>query len=460
MTEFSKKYYLGRPIKDAASLNSYMGHLWGEVTAVSGSTAICNGFKAPVGALCEITIEDAKASSILAEVVAFSEDGLVLMPFDDLAGVCHGSRVRMIQKTSSVKVGPQLKGRVIDPIGNFLDKLPPPDVNKFSVFHGRQVQAIDRRPNDEPLDVGVRVVNSILTLARGQRVGLVAGSGVGKSSLLAMMTKHTTADIVIVVLVGERGREATEFIDETLGQAGLENSVVVLATSEASPVLRRKANDTGHTIAEYFRDQGLNVLLLVDSLTRVAHAEREIGLSAGEPPTSKGYPPSVFSKLPRIMERGGMSDGEGSITSIYTVLLEFEAGDDPIVEVARSSLDGQIMLSREMADAGIYPAVNLKGSISRLSQRVVDKNLTDLARDFRRLWTKFEQNRDLIMVGAYESGSDEELDRAIRMRKEMESFIEQDLSVGCSLSSSTEQLDQLMGRQFSGHEVGHVVKDS
>ena len=273
------------------------------------------------------------------------------------------------------------------------------------------------------------------------------------------MTKHTTADIVIVVLVGERGREATEFIDETLGQAGLENSVVVLATSEASPVLRRKANDTGHTIAEYFRDQGLNVLLLVDSLTRVAHAEREIGLAAGEPPTSKGYPPSVFSKLPRIMERGGMSDGEGSITSIYTVLLEFETGDDPIVEVARSSLDGQIMLSREMADAGIYPAVNLKGSISRLSQRVVDKNLTDLARDFRRLWTKFEQNRDLIMVGAYESGSDEELDRAIRMRKEMESFIEQDLSVGCSLSSSTEQLDQLMGRQFSGHEVGHVVKD-
>ena len=301
------------------------------------------------------------------------------------------------------------------------------------------------------MDVGVRAINGVLTLAKGQRVGLIAGSGVGKSTLLGMMTRHTVADVVVLALIGERGREAGEFIAESLGPEGLRKSVVILATSDCASVMRRQAAEVAHLVAEYFRDQGKDVLLLCDSLTRIAHAQREIGLATGEPPTNKGYPPSVFSDLPKLVERGGPGDGAGTITSVYTVLSEHDEGMDPIVEVARASLDGQIMLSRELADTGLYPAINLRGSISRLASKVLGAHDIKMATEFRRLWSLYESNRDLIMVGAYEQGTDPELDKAIAIRPMMLEFLRQGATEACSMEQATAAMAQIIARGQHGH---------
>jgi flagellum-specific ATP synthase len=276
--------------------------------------------------------------------------------------------------------------------------------------------------------VGVKAINGMLTVGRGQRLGLVAGSGVGKSVLLGMLTRFTEADVVVIGLIGERGREVQAFIEESLGPEGLAKSVLVAAPANVSPVLRLKATHMTHVIAEYFRDQGKNVLMLVDSLTRVAHAQREIGLAIGEPPTAKGYPPSVFALLPNLIERAGVGrHGYGSITAIYTVLAEGDDGNDPIVDIARASLDGQVMLSRKLADAAHYPAIDLNGSISRVMQSLLSPTDLKRANRFRRLWSIYQQNQDLIQVGAYEAGSNPELDAAIRLRPVMEQFLQQDM---------------------------------
>jgi flagellum-specific ATP synthase len=417
-------------------------YVWAEIKHASGYLIETEGLSAPVGALCEIKLDDGGA--VLAQVIAFSSESSKLIAFSEVTGLSRNSRVRVISDNLGLQVGEHLLGRVIDSLGRPVDGRPMYCSSLTPHYSGRLVPALNRPPITDVLDVGVRAINGVLTIAKGQRVALIAGSGVGKSTLLGMITRQTRADIVIVALIGERGREAGEFIAESLGVEGLERSIVVLATSDATSVMRRRAADTAHLLAEYFRDQGKDVLLLCDSLTRVAHAQREIGLAAKEPPTSKGYPPSVFSDLPKMMERGGCGESGGTITSIYTVLAEHEEGVDPIVEMARSSLDGQIMLSRELADSGLYPAINLQGSISRLAGKVCDARYVSLANDFRRLWSLYETSKELILVGAYERGSDKELDCAIRLRPLMQDFIKQAMEENCSLDDAQIALSKIM----------------
>jgi flagellum-specific ATP synthase len=366
--------------------------------------------------------------SVEAEVVGFNDQTLYLMPFTDPVGIGPGASVRLISSSAQVRLGPALLGRILDGRGEPLDGKPAPICEDVLSLHGRPINPMERGPINQVLDVGVKAINGMLTVGRGQRLGLVAGSGVGKSVLLGMLTRFTEADVVVIGLIGERGREVQAFIEESLGPEGLAKSVLVAAPANVSPVLRLKATHMTHVIAEYFRDQGKNVLMLVDSLTRVAHAQREIGLAIGEPPTAKGYPPSVFALLPNLIERAGVGrHGHGSITAIYTVLAEGDDGNDPIVDIARASLDGQVMLSRKLADAAHYPAIDLNGSISRVMQNLLSPTDLKRANRFRRLWSIYQQNQDLIQVGAYEAGSNPELDAAIRLRPVMEQFLQQDM---------------------------------
>jgi flagellum-specific ATP synthase len=368
---------------------------------------------------------------IEAEVVGFNDKTLYLMPLTDPVGIGPGASVRVSSDLGTASLGPELLGRVIDGRGEPLDGKPKPVGTSRLSLLGLPLNPMERGPIDSVLDVGVKAINGLLTLGRGQRIGLVAGSGVGKSVLLGMMTRFTKADVVVIGLVGERGREVQAFIQESLGEEGLAKSVVVAAPANVSPVLRLKAAQMTHVIAEYFRDQGLNVLMLVDSLTRVAHAQREIGLAIGEPPTAKGYPPSVFALLPNLIERAGVGrHGHGSITAIYTVLAEGDDANDPIVDIARASLDGQVMLSRKLADAAHYPAIDLNGSISRVMQNLLNPEDLKAANRFRRMWSLYQQNQDLIQVGAYETGTNPTLDEAIRLRDAMENFLRQDMHLG------------------------------
>jgi flagellum-specific ATP synthase len=370
-----------------------------------------------------------------AEVVGFNDQTLYLMPFTDPVGIGPGASVRLISSSAQVRLGPALLGRILDGRGEPLDGKPAPICEDVLSLHGRPINPMERGPINQVLDVGVKAINGMLTLGRGQRLGLIAGSGVGKSVLLGMLTRFTEADVVVIGLIGERGREVQAFIEESLGAEGLAKSVLVAAPANVSPVLRLKATHMTHVIAEYFRDQGKNVLMLVDSLTRVAHAQREIGLAIGEPPTAKGYPPSVFALLPNLIERAGVGrHGHGSITAIYTVLAEGDDGNDPIVDIARASLDGQVMLSRKLADAAHYPAIDLNGSISRVMQNLLSPTDLKRANRFRRLWSIYQQNQDLIQVGAYEAGSNPELDAAIRLRPVMEQFLQQDMHSPLSFS--------------------------
>ena len=415
----------------------------GTLVRLVGLRMEARGIMAPIGTCCELTSDS--GHRVEAEVVGFQDKTLFLMPFTEPVGIGPGATVRAMPDSGSVSLGPELLGRVIDGRGHAIDGKPQPQCATRLSLLGLPINPMERGPIHKILDVGVKAINGLLTIGRGQRIGLVAGSGVGKSVLLGMLTRFTEADVVVIGLVGERGREVQAFIQETLGEEGLAKAVVVAAPANVSPVLRLKAAQMTHLVAEYFRDQGKDVLMLVDSLTRVAHAQREIGLAVGEPPTAKGYPPSVFALLPNLIERAGTGrHGHGSITAIYTVLAEGDDANDPIVDIARASLDGQVMLSRKLADAAHYPAIELTGSISRLMQTLLSPEDLKGANRFRRLWSLYQQNIDLIQVGAYEAGSNPEVDEAIRLRQAMEAFLRQDMHLGLPEPQTRTALRQLL----------------
>jgi flagellum-specific ATP synthase len=380
--------------------------------------------------------------------VGFQNETIFLMPFTEATGIGPGSSVEIISNDATAKVSHKLLGRVIDASGDPLDGREKPFCNEEVSLRGIPINPMERTSIESILDVGVKAINSFLTIGKGQRIGLIAGSGVGKSSLMGMLTRFTEADVVVIGLIGERGREVQEFIKESLGKEGLKKSVVIAAPANISPVLRIRATYLTHSIAEYFRNQGKSVLMMVDSLTRVAHAQREIGLAVGEPPTAKGYPPSVFSLLPNLIERAGIGrKGFGSITAIYTVLAENDDSTDPIVDIARASLDGQVILTRALADAAHYPAIDLNGSISRVMQNIVDNKTHASAARFRRLWSLYQQNEDLIKVGAYKPGTNLELDEAINLREKMNQFLKQDINKSVNLQDSIAKMKTIMGNK-------------
>src|SRR5574344_946826 len=413
----------------------------GKLTRVVGLTLEAIGCRAAVGSLCRIDTLD---GYLEAEVVGFAGDKLFLMPSEQLKGVIPGAKVTPISDEHGIPVGMSLLGRVIDGVGQPLDGLGPILTADSALLVNRRLNPLARKPINQPMDVGVRAINAMLTVGQGQRMGLFAGSGVGKSVLLGMMTRGTTADVVVVGLIGERGREVKEFIEEILGAEGRARSVVVAAPAAASPLMRLKGSETALTIAEYFRDQGLNVLLLMDSLTRYAQAQREIALAIGEPPATKGYPPSVFAKLPALVERAGNgAEGQGSITAFFTVLTEGDDLQDPIADAARAILDGHIVLSRELADSGHYPAIDVEKSISRVMPMVTSEEHMMMARTVKQCYSLYQQNRDLITIGAYQKGADPRLDQAIAIRPKLEQFLQQKMKEVVSYSDCLQALHQV-----------------
>jgi flagellum-specific ATP synthase len=418
----------------------------GKLVRVVGLTLEAKGILAPLGAHCQVENIDL-GTYIDAEVVGFHDDLIYLMPYTEPGGIGPGARVWVRSNHSKASLGRDLLGRVIDGLGQPIDGKGPIDYTDQLGLEGLSINPMERGPINKILDTGIKAINTCLTIGQGQRVGLIAGSGVGKSVLLGMLTRNTEADVVVIGLIGERGREVQEFIHQILGDKGMAKAVVIAAPANVSPVLRLKATHLTHLIAEYFRDRGQNVLMLCDSLTRVAHAQREIGLAIGEPPTAKGYPPSVFALLPRLIERAGVGrNGFGSITAMYTVLAEGDDRSDPIVDIARASLDGQVMLSRQLADAAHYPAIDLAGSISRVMNNLVPAKLLKSANRFRRMWTLYQQNEDLIQVGAYEAGTNPDLDEAIRLRPAMGALLQQGSDALVNMEHSQKMMVQLTGQ--------------
>ncbi|MCB1742888.1 MAG: FliI/YscN family ATPase [Gammaproteobacteria bacterium] len=403
-----------------------------------GLTLEASGVDCAVGGLCEIALGN--GASIDAEVVGFIDERALLMPIGDTRGLSPYARVRPKDTEARIAVGDALLGRVLDGRGLPLDGRGTPATVAWWPLHGRAPRALERQPIAAPIDVGVRAINGLLRIGRGQRVGLFAGSGVGKSSLLAMMTRYTEAEVVVVGLVGERGREVNEFVHQTLGAEGMARAVVVATPADDPPLMRAQGALTATAIAEYFREQGRDVLLLIDSLTRFAQAQREIGLAVGEPPTTKGYPPSVFARLPDLVERAGNSASRGSLTAIYTVLTEADESVDPIADSARAILDGHIVLSRALAESGHYPAIDLEASISRLMNTIAPADDLQLAQRFRSLLARYNGSRDLISLGLYRPGGDPTLDEAVLLQDRLSAYLRQGEHEPVTLDQSRAQL--------------------
>lgn len=415
----------------------------GRLTRMVGLTLEAVGVQAAIGGRCMIS--SAQGAPIEAEVVGFAGEKLYLMPIGDLQGLMPNARVVPTHRVCQAPAGVALLGRVLDGAGNPLDGKGPLQAEAHVPLTGRAINPLSRKPVREPLDVGVRAINALLSVGRGQRMGLFAGSGVGKSVLLGMMTKYTNADIIVVGLIGERGREVKEFVDNILGPEGLARSVVVATPADNSPLMRLHGAMMATSIAEYFRDQGKNVLLLMDSLTRFAQAQREIALAIGEPPATKGYPPSVFAKLPHLVERAGNGDlGGGSITAFYTVLAEGDDQNDPIADAARAILDGHIVLSRQIAESGHYPAIDIEASISRVMNDIVAREHQQAAQRFKQLYSIYNQHRDLISVGAYQPGSDPRVDEAVALHPALSRFLRQDMGESHPLKPSIAELQKVV----------------
>ena len=408
----------------------------GRLTRAVGLVLEAVGLQLPVGSDCLIELAAGHGRAHAeAEVVGFAGDRLFLMPQTEVAGLLPGARVfaagpagATAGATKQLPVGAGMLGRVVDAGGRPLDGLGPLDAARKVPLGAAPINPLTRAPIDSVLDVGVRAINAMLTVGRGQRMGLFAGSGVGKSVLLGMMARYTSAQVIVVGLIGERGREVKEFIEHTLGPEGLARSVVVAAPADTSPLLRLQGAAYATCLAEHFRDEGKDVLLIMDSLTRYAMAQREIALPVGEPPATKGYPPSVFAKLPALVERAGNADhGGGSITAFYTVLSEGDDQQDPIADAARAILDGHIVLSRTLAEAGHYPAIDIEASISRAMTSLIPPSQFDVVRRFKQTLSRYQRNRDLISVGAYSPGHDRQLDEAIGLYPRLEAFLQQQM---------------------------------
>jgi len=436
----------------------------GRLTRVAGLVLEASGLRLPVGSACAIGPDEGPV--VEAEVVGFSDDRIFLMPLTETVGLAPGAQVVAIDEPVSgprllkpshpwrrqedrsrwLPNGSALLGRVVDSLGQPIDGLGPlVDCERAPVLR-RPINAMNRDPVRTPLDTGVRAINSLLTVGRGQRLGLFAGSGVGKSVLLGMMARYTAADVTVVGLIGERGREVKEFIEDILGPEGLSRAVVVAAPADCSPVLRMQGAVYATSIAEHFRDQGKNVLLLMDSLTRYAMAAREVALAVGEPPATKGYPPSVFARLPALVERAGNGPaGGGSITAFYTVLTEGDDQQDPIADSARAILDGHLVLDRSLAEEGHYPAIDIEQSISRVMHQVTDPDHLRFARKLKALWSRYRRSRDLISVGAYVSGSDPQTDLAIALMPRIAALLQQGMTEGADFAASRRALEALIG---------------
>ncbi|HZX71008.1 MAG TPA: flagellar protein export ATPase FliI [Rhodanobacter sp.] len=421
----------------------------GSLRRVVGLTLEAEGCEAALGARC--LVDTADGATLDTEVVGFADERLLLMPVGDMHGVLPNARVRPCAQIGGLPVGLGLLGRVVGADGSPLDGLGPLDSHERAAFKREPINPMARKPIDAPLDVGVRAINALLTVGRGQRLGLFAGSGVGKSTLLGMMTRYTNADVVVVGLIGERGREVKEFVEQILGEEGRRRAVIVAAPADAPPLKRLRGAQYATAIAEWFRDRGQRVLLLMDSLTRYAQAQREIALAIGEPPATKGYPPSVFAMMPALVERAGNdAEGRGSITAFYTVLTE---GDDyrhdPIADAARAILDGHIVLSRDLAEAGHYPAIDIEASISRVMPAVATREHMRSAQRFRQVYSAYRQQRDLIAVGAYQKGSDPQVDQAIEMWPRLRAFLQQEVDEPMTLDQAIVDLADL-AEQMNG----------
>ncbi len=433
----------------------------GTLTRLTGLVLEATGIRVPVGSQCMVQMPGHEA--ILSEVVGFSGEKAFLMPAGDIHGLSSGASVvpatpympvpRLGEASTPVSrvgmlrlpMGDGLLGRVVDAQGLPLDHAGPLQDVVAEPMDRRPINAMDRDPVREPLDTGVRALNALLTVGRGQRLGLFAGSGVGKSVLLGMMARYTQADVIVVGLIGERGREVKEFVEDILGAQDRSRAVVVAAPADSPPLLRMQGAAYATAVAEHFRDKGQHVLLLMDSLTRYAMAQREIALAIGEPPATKGYPPSCFAKLPQLVERSGNGlHGVGSITAFYTVLSEGDDQQDPIADAARAILDGHIVLSRALAEMGHFPAIDIEQSASRVMHNVVSREHFEVARHFRAVYSRYQKSRDLVQVGAYMSGSDPALDQAIQLQPAMERFLQQGMLESSSLEDSCQRMADVL----------------
>ena len=419
--------------------------IYGKLVKVSGLTLEVVGCSLTLGQRCQIATTDGKP--LLAEVVGFDREVTYLTPLESLHGICAGARVTPMAGEQTIRIGEHLLGRVVDGLMQPLDGLPLDEEAGTAVpFHPTALNPLIRKTITEPLDVGIKAINGILTAGKGQRLGLFAGSGVGKSMLMGMMTRNTKAQIVIVGLIGERGREVREFIEHSLGKEGLARAIVIAAPADQSPLLRLRAAELCHRMAEYFRDAGHDVLMLMDSLTRYAQAHREIALAIGEPPATRGYPPSVFSLLTRLVERAGNGGHpQGSLTAFYTVLAEGDDQQDPVVDAARAILDGHIVLTRQLAESGHYPAIDIAASVSRVMPQIVPPEWIKSAQRLRQFYSRYQQIKELLPLGAYQAGSDPEMDQAVQRYPALAAFLKQGLYDQASLEDTLTQMKKISG---------------
>ncbi|EKT58577.1 flagellar protein export ATPase FliI [Providencia sneebia] len=439
----------------SAILDNFISHLtelpkmrlYGRLTKITGLIMEAEGIKLPLGTSCFVERKmHGKNDEIMCEVIGFHHSRMLLMPLSDIEGVAPDARIYAQTQGNNnqlgrlLPVGDALLGRILDAQGKPLDNKGILNTKIRVPLNSPPINPLERQPINQILDVGIRAINALITIGRGQRIGLFAGSGVGKSVLLGMIARFTQADIIVVGLIGERGREVKDFIENILGKEGLQRAVVVAAPADVSPLLRMQGASYATRIAEYFRDQNKNVLLIMDSLTRYSMAQREIALAIGEPPATKGYPPSVFAKLPALVERAGNGKNGGSITAFYTVLTEGDDQQDPIADSARAILDGHIVLSRSLAESGHYPAIDIEASISRAMTELIDKQHYYKIQQFKQLTSSYQRNRDIINVGAYSAGSDPVLDIAIQYAPNMVQFLKQGIDETCYYSNAYEQL--------------------